>query len=78
VTAIADLDIERAKAKAEEFKISKACSVAELLADTDIKIVLNLTIPKAHADVCMSVLEAGKSVYVELHPLIFGMHNSLA
>ncbi len=65
VVACADLDIERAKAKAEEFSIPKACSVDELLADKDIKVVVNLTIPVAHAEVTLSALEAGKSVYVE-------------
>ncbi len=65
VVACADLDIERARAKAEEFGIPKACSVDELLADKDIKVVVNLTIPVAHAEVTLSALEAGKSVYVE-------------
>ena len=65
IAAIADLIPERAQAKAEEFNVPKACSVEELLADEEIKIVVNLTIPKAHAEVCMAALEAGKSVYVE-------------
>ena len=39
--------------------------MAELLADPTIEIVLNLTIPKAHYQVCRQALEAGKSVYVE-------------
>jgi predicted dehydrogenase len=65
VTACADIILERAQAKAKEFNIPKACSVEELLADPDIRIVVNLTIPKAHAQVCMAALEAGKNVYVE-------------
>jgi len=65
VAACADLIPERAEAKAEEFNIPKACSVEELLADPEIQIVLNLTIPKAHAEVCIAALEAGKNVYVE-------------
>ncbi|MDB5083917.1 MAG: oxidoreductase domain protein [Bacilli bacterium] len=65
VTACADLDVERARAKAAEFNIAKACSVEELLADQEIEIVINLTIPKAHANVCLQVLNAGKHVYVE-------------
>ena len=36
-----------------------------LLADPEIEIVINLTIPKAHAAVCLQALEAGKHVYVE-------------
>ncbi|MFU1795538.1 Gfo/Idh/MocA family protein [Paenibacillus azoreducens] len=65
VAACADLNVERAKAKAGEFGIPKACSVAELLADPAIELVVNLTIPAAHSQVCMDILEAGKHVYVE-------------
>ena len=65
VAACADLDAERAKAKAAEFKVPRACSVRELLADPEIGIVVNLTVPKAHAEVALSALKAGKSVYSE-------------
>lgn len=65
IAACADLDLARAKAKAEEFKIEKACTVKELLADPEIKIVVNLTIPKAHVDVALASLSAGKHVYGE-------------
>jgi predicted dehydrogenase len=64
LVACADLIPERAQAKAEEYNI-KAMSVEELLADPEIEIVLNLTIPKAHAEVCTAALEAGKNVHVE-------------
>ncbi len=37
----------------------------ELLADPEIELVINLTIPSVHALVCRQVLEAGKHVYVE-------------
>ena len=65
VAACADLIIERAKEKAKEFSIPKACSVDELLSDKEIRIVLNLTIPKAHAEVNLKVIDSGKNVYVE-------------
>lgn len=65
VAACADIEMARAKARAAEFAIPKACSVEELLADPEIDIVVNLTIPKAHGPVGLSVLEAGKSVYNE-------------
>ncbi|TVY05567.1 Gfo/Idh/MocA family protein [Paenibacillus cremeus] len=65
VAACADLDLTRAAASAEEHGVPKACSVPELLADPDIDIVLNLTIPAAHASVCLQAIEAGKHVYVE-------------
>ena len=65
IAACADLDPARAKAKAEEFKIAKGCTVKELLADPEIDIVVNLTIPKAHAEVALAALAAGKHVYGE-------------
>ncbi len=65
IVACADLDIERARAKATEHGIPRACTPAELLADPEIQIVVNLTIPKAHAEVDLAVLKAGKSVHSE-------------
>ena len=60
-----DLDLARAKAKAEEHGIAKAVSVDELLADPEIEIVINLTVPGAHYEVCKATLDAGKHAYVE-------------
>jgi predicted dehydrogenase len=65
VAAVSDIIIDKAKAKAEQYNIPKACTVDELLADPEIQIVLNLTIPGAHAGVSLAALEAGKNVYVE-------------
>ena len=65
VVACADLIPERAQARAVEFGVPRACSVEELLADPEVEVVLNLTIPKAHAEVALAALEAGKSVYSE-------------
>jgi len=64
----ADLDASRAKAKAEQYGC-KAMSVDELLADPDIEIVVNLTIPAAHAEIAIKAVEAGKSVHNE-KPLV--------
>jgi predicted dehydrogenase len=65
VAACADIDLGRAKAKAAEYGVPKAYTTEELLADRDIDIVLNLTIPRAHFAVAMAALKAGKSVYNE-------------
>ena len=65
VAACADLLVERAQERAAEFGVPKACSVDELLADPEIQIVVNLTIPQAHAEVGVAAIEAGKSVYNE-------------
>lgn len=61
---IADLVPERAKARAEQFGIA-AMTVDELLADPDVEIVVDLTIPAAHGEVARKILEAGKSAYNE-------------
>ena len=65
IVACADLVPERAQARAKEFDVPRACTVKELLADPEIEIVVNLTIPIAHAEVGFAALEAGKSVYNE-------------
>jgi predicted dehydrogenase len=65
IVTCADLDLERARAAADQYGIAKACSVEELLDDPSIDIVINLTIPAAHAEVCLKALQAGKHVYVE-------------
>lgn len=65
IVACADLILDRAKAKAETHQIPRACTVDELLADPEISIVLNLTIPIAHAEVAQKAVEAGKSAYNE-------------
>ena len=65
IVACADLDMDRARARAAEFGVPRACTVEELLADPEIEIVLNLTIPRAHAEVALAALEAGKHVYNE-------------
>jgi predicted dehydrogenase len=63
--ACADLLMERAEARAEEFDIPKACSVDALLADPHIDLVVNLTIPKAHAEINLAAIAAGKHTYCE-------------
>ncbi len=65
LVACADLDQERAEARAKEFKVPRACTVAELLADPTISVVLNLTVPQAHSTVALAAVRAGKSVYNE-------------
>ena len=65
VAACADIDLARAQAKAEEHGVAKACLPEALLADPEIEVVINLTIPVAHFAVCKAALEAGKHVHVE-------------
>ncbi len=65
VAAVSDLMEERARKKAEKYGIKKACTTEEIMADPEIEIVLNLTTPGVHYDVCMQALKAGKNVHVE-------------
>ncbi len=65
VVACADIDGERAKARAQEFHVPRVCGVEELIASRDIDMVINLTVPKAHHAVSAAALRAGKHVYSE-------------
>ncbi|MBR3401903.1 MAG: Gfo/Idh/MocA family oxidoreductase, partial [Parasporobacterium sp.] len=60
----ADLYVQKAQEAAEKFHI-KAYTVEELLADPEICLVLDLTIPAAHYSVNKQILEAGKHCYCE-------------
>jgi predicted dehydrogenase len=46
-------------------ELPRACSVAELLASADVDLVMNLTVPKVHAELTLAALDAGKHVYSE-------------
>ncbi len=65
IAACADIDLGKAKAKAAEFDVPRACSVEELLADPGIQIAVNLTIPQAHAEVSLAAIDAGKHIQSE-------------
>ncbi len=65
VLFIADLDVERAQAKAEEFGVPGHGTVADLLAVDEVEIVVNLTIPAVHAEVGQQIIAAGKHQWSE-------------
>ena len=65
VLAVADLDTERARAQAEAYQVPVSGDVASVLAIPEVEIVVNLTIPAAHAEVASAALRAGKHVYGE-------------
>ncbi len=65
VVMVADLDTDRAAARAAEYGVPASGTVAELLARDDIEIVVNLTIPAAHVPVALDALAAGKHVWSE-------------
>jgi len=65
VVAVSDINIGDAKKRAKQFGISKACLPEDLYADAEVELIVNLTIPKAHAEVSLAAIRAGKHVYVE-------------
>ena len=80
VQALADLDPARAAAKLDELrtrwrewdlpgdapaKLPRVLTVPALLADPEVDLVLNLTVPKAHAEIAIAALQAGKHTYSE-------------
>ena len=64
LVAVADLDMSRAQAKAAEHNL-RALTVEQMLADPEIDLIVNLTIPKAHAEVNLQAIAAGKHTYCE-------------
>ena len=60
----ADINHNNALKCAKTYKI-EALTVKELLKDSEIEIILNLTIPKAHYQVAKQALTNGKHVYSE-------------
>lgn len=74
VVACADLVREKAEAAAKEFGIPSVLKVEDLLSAPDVDIVLNLTVPKAHAAVALAALHAGKHVHGE-KPLATGLED---
>nr|WP_042179720.1 Gfo/Idh/MocA family oxidoreductase [Kibdelosporangium sp. MJ126-NF4]CEL13992.1 NADH-dependent dehydrogenase [Kibdelosporangium sp. MJ126-NF4]CTQ88360.1 NADH-dependent dehydrogenase [Kibdelosporangium sp. MJ126-NF4] len=65
VVRVADLDTARAQAQADKHGVPRAGTVADLLTDPQVELVVNLTIPAAHAEVGLAALDAGKHVWSE-------------
>jgi len=65
ITAVADLDPDRAAAVARTLPAAHPMTVAELLASDRVDTVLNLTTPAAHAEIALEAIQQGKPVYGE-------------
>ena len=63
--ALSDIDVARAAAKAREYGVAKGYSAEDLLADDEVDMAINLTVPTVHAEVSLAALNAGKHVYSE-------------
>jgi predicted dehydrogenase len=64
IRGIADLNRGLAEQRAGEFNLV-ARGIDELLADPEIKLIVNLTVPKAHVAVGLQALAQGKHTYSE-------------
>ena len=65
IVAVADLDHARAEATARQGEGIRALSLEALYDAEDVDVVLNLTVPHAHAEVALAAIAAGKHVYGE-------------
>ncbi|MEV4567356.1 Gfo/Idh/MocA family oxidoreductase [Nonomuraea sp. NPDC049419] len=65
VLAVADIDTGRAAEVAREYGVEVSGTLADALAIPEVEIVVNLTVPSAHAAVALESLRAGKHVYGE-------------
>ena len=65
VRFVADLYPDLARSRADEFSIPDSGTVEQALARDDIELIVNLTIPMAHASVASAALASGKHVWNE-------------
>ncbi|MEV0828764.1 Gfo/Idh/MocA family protein [Nonomuraea rubra] len=65
VVAVADLDTDRAATVAREHDVRVSGTLGAVLSLAEVELVVNLTIPAAHAAVALESLRAGKHVYGE-------------
>ncbi len=64
IKAVADMRSEAAEKRGAEFNVPWM-RVDQLLKRDDVELVINLTVPLAHTDVSLAVLDAGKHVHSE-------------
>lgn len=65
IVAVADINVEKARARAEEYGIARYGTPDIIYNDDTIDLVINITVPNAHEEVTVKALESGKHVYTE-------------
>lgn len=65
VVIVGDLLVGRAEAQARKHGVAAWGTVDDVLANPDVHVVVNLTIPAAHIEVSMRAIAAGKHVWTE-------------
>ncbi|GHA10308.1 oxidoreductase [Devosia pacifica] len=76
IRAVADINPDATKKRADEFGVA-AQSPDELLNNSEVDVVVNLTIPAAHYKVAMDAISAGKHLYSE-KPFVLTLEEGLA
>jgi len=76
VRAVADIIPEAAKKRAEEFKVH-AQTPEEMLKNSEVDVIVNLTIPATHYRVSMDAISAGKHAYSE-KPFVLTLEEGLS
>ena len=75
IISCADINLDAAKNSAEKFGI-KYQNVEDILANNDIDLIVNLTIPSAHKDIILKTLNANKHSFSE-KPLAMNFNEGL-
>lgn len=76
VRAVADILPAAAQKRADEFGV-KAQTPDELLGNSEIDVIVNLTIPSTHYSVSMDIVSAGKHAYSE-KPFVLSLEEGMA
>lgn len=76
VRAVADILPAAAQKRAEEFGV-RAQTPDELLKNSEIDVIVNLTIPATHYSVSMDIVSAGKHAYSE-KPFVLSLEEGMA
>ncbi|WIY54085.1 Gfo/Idh/MocA family oxidoreductase [Devosia sp. YIM 151766] len=76
VRAVADILPEAARKRADEYGIA-AQTPDELLKNSELDVIVNLTIPSTHYQVSMDIISAGKHSYSE-KPFVLSVEEGLA
>ena len=76
VVILGDLDQQRARAQAEKYDVPQWGSSDDVLTHPDVEIIVNLTIPAAHAEVASRAIAAGAWSGTAKHELTLISHKT--
>ncbi|MCC5974501.1 MAG: Gfo/Idh/MocA family oxidoreductase [Rubellimicrobium sp.] len=76
LVAVADINMDAARARADEFGL-RADTVEDLLKAGDVDAIVNLTVPAVHYEITKAILEAGKHAYSE-KPVVLSLDEGKA